>query len=51
MSGAIAWIAFGVPLPKDNDFTRALEENINELLNYELDDVLAAAKSIRDQLN
>lgn len=51
MSDAIGWIALGVPLPKDDDFTRGLEENIHDLLNYELDDVLAAAKSIRDQLD
>ncbi len=47
MSDAIALIALGVPLPKEDDFTMGLEGNINDLLNYELDDVLAAAKSIQ----
>lgn len=33
MTDAIAWMAFGIPLPEDSDFTKGLEENINDLLN------------------
>jgi hypothetical protein len=50
MTDAMARIAFGVPLP-DDGFTQGLQDNINELLNYQLDEVLDAAESLRDELD
>ena len=51
MCDAIAKIAFGVPLPENDDFTRDMQENINELLNYQLEDVFDAAKTRRDEID
>lgn len=49
MSDAVAKIAFGVPV-QDDGFTQGMQENINELLNYQLEDVFEAAKARRDEL-
>ena len=51
MTDAVAHIAFGVPLPADDGFTQGMQENVNELLNYQLEDVLAVAKVKRDELD
>jgi hypothetical protein len=50
MTDAAAKIAFDVPLP-DDGFTHGMQENVNELLNYELEDVLETAEAIRDELD
>jgi hypothetical protein len=50
MTDAMAKIAFDVPLP-DDGFTQGMQENVNELLNYRLEDVLETANAIRDELD
>jgi hypothetical protein len=50
MSDAIGNIAFGVPIP-DDGFTQGMQESVNELLNYQLEDVLAAATALRNDLD
>ena len=49
MSDAVASIAFGVAIP-DDGFTQGMQENLNELLNYQLDDVLPAAAALKEEL-
>src|ERR1039458_6070493 len=50
MSDAVANFAFGIPI-QDDGFTRGMQENINELLNYQLADVFEAATARRDELD
>jgi hypothetical protein len=50
MDDAIARLAFGIPV-KDDGFTKALQEDINVLLNCELTEILPIAQSRRDELS
>jgi hypothetical protein len=48
MNDAVARIVFGIPLREDG-FTKAMEEDLNVLLNSELAEVFDVAKSRRDE--